>query len=155
MAATIWIVDDEEAVRDVLSAMVTELGYTTRAFATGEELLAAYVPNAADIVLTDLRMPDMNGMDLLKALVQKDPHAVVIVLTGYPSIEDAVDAIKAGAADFLTKPVRMDEIKVRLKRALEGRELRNNLKKNRSLTWILIAAMPLWFILGMVFAKCL
>ena len=47
------------------------------------------------------------------------------------------------------------EIKIRLKRALEGRELRNNLKKNRSLTWILIAAMPLWFILGMVFAKCL
>ncbi|HEY8240995.1 MAG TPA: response regulator, partial [Kiritimatiellia bacterium] len=102
---------------------------------------------------TDLRMPKMSGLELTRALLVKDPEAIVMVLTGYPSIPDAVEAVKSGATDFLSKPCRMEEIRIRLERALESRELQDRLKKTRSLTWILIGSLPLWFVLGMVLAR--
>lgn len=153
MAATVWVVDDDESVLEVLGGMIQELGYKSRLFTQGRQALDAYQRGKADILIVDVRMPDMSGLDLTRALLKKDPYAVVVILTGFPSISDAVEAIRTGAMDYLTKPFRMEEIRVRIERALESRELQDRLRKNRLLTWVLIGSLPLWFILGIILVR--
>ena len=153
MASRVWVVDDDDSVREVLTAMLSELGYEAKGYADPHEALTAYMPGSAEVLITDLRMPKMSGLELTRALLVKDPEAIVMVLTGYPSIPDAVEAVKSGATDFLSKPCRMEEIRIRVERALESRELQDRLRKTRSLTWVLIGSLPLWFVLGMVLAR--
>ncbi|MBN1268398.1 MAG: response regulator [Kiritimatiellae bacterium] len=155
MAATVWVIDDEESVRDVVGAMLKELGYQVRAFDSGDEALKEYENSPADVVITDVRMPGMSGMDVTRSLLEKDPDAIVMILTGFPSIPDAVEAIKTGASDFLSKPCRIEEIRVRIERALENRDVLNRLKKARLVAWVLIITLPVWFILGILLARLL
>ncbi len=106
-------------------------------------------------MITDVRMPGMSGMDLTRSMIEIQPDVIVMILTGYPSIPDAVEAVRAGAVDFLSKPVRLEEIRVRLDRAMETRLLQGRLHKTRVITWALIASLPIWFILGIVLAGIL
>jgi len=153
--ATIWIVDDDEMVRDLIGDMVSDMGHEIRLFSDPRELLESYRPRAADAIITDVRMQGMDGHDLTRALLEKDPNALVLILTGYPSINDAVDLIKLGAVDYLQKPFRAEEIRVRLDRALHSRDMVTRFYKNRSLTWILICAMPLLVLLGVIIGRML
>ena len=148
--AIVWVVDDEVTVCDVLGAMLQQLGYETRVFQDARELLAAYHPGQVDAVLTDLRMPGLDGLGVVRELRNKDGNAVVLVLTGFPTVADGVEAIRLGAADYLTKPFRMEEIRVRLLRALEARDLQSTLRRSRMLVWMLIGSLPFWFVLGLV-----
>ncbi|MDZ7267723.1 MAG: sigma-54 dependent transcriptional regulator [candidate division KSB1 bacterium] len=120
---SILIVDDEESVRDSLERVLRKAGYVTRSASSGEEALALMSAAAADIVLTDLRMPDGDGMNLLKSLKKKYPDVEVIVLTGYGTIETAVEAIKEGAYDFITKPPKKAVILSTVERAIERQNL--------------------------------
>lgn len=153
--ATIWIVDDDEMVRDLIGDMVSDMGHEIRLFADPRELLDAYHPRAADAIITDVRMQGMDGHELTRALLEKDPNALVLILTGYPSINDAVELIKMGAVDYLQKPFRAEEIRVRIERALHSRDIVKRFHKNRSLTWILICAMPLLVLLGVIIGRML
>ena len=148
--ATIWVVDDEEPVREVLGAMLQQLGYETRLFPDAAALLNAFHPGQVDLVLTDVRMPGMDGLALTRILREKDPKLAVVILTGFPSVDDAVEAIRLGATDYLTKPFRMEEIRLRLLRALETRDLLQQVRRGRMLTWLLIGSMPFWFVLGLL-----
>ncbi len=148
--ATIWVVDDEEPVREVLGAMLQQLGYETRLFPDAAALLNVFHPGPADLVLTDVRMPGMDGLALTRILREKDPKLAVVILTGFPSVDDAVEAIRLGATDYLTKPFRMEEIRLRLLRALETRDLLQQVRRGRMLTWLLIGSMPFWFVLGLL-----
>lgn len=150
MPTTVWVVDDDESVRTVVEAMIRELGYEAKGFGKAEDALAACKTESPDVVITDVRMPGMSGMDLTRALLEVDPTVIVMILTGYPSIPDAVEAVRAGATDFLSKPCRIEEIRIRINRAVENRELRLRLEKTRSLTWALIGSIPVWFILGIL-----
>jgi DNA-binding NtrC family response regulator len=100
-------------------------------------------------------MPGMSGMDLTRAILEIDPHAILIILTAYPSIPNAVESIRGGAADFLSKPCRIEEMRIRLEHALESRDLQTRLKKTRMIAWGLIASLPIWFVLGIILAKVL
>jgi DNA-binding NtrC family response regulator len=155
MAATVWVVDDEESVRDVVGAMLKELGYDVRLFGQGQEIIEAYRNERCDVIITDVRMPGMSGMEVTRSILEINPDAVVMILTGFPSIPDAVEAIKTGATDFLSKPCRMEEIRVRIERALESRDMYGRLRKARLIAWILIGTLPLWFILGILLARML
>ena len=152
MAATVWIVDDDESVRGVLGAMIRELGYEVQVYEHAESALKAYTPGAADVIITDVRMPGMSGMDLTRAMLEIDPDLIIMVLTGFPSIPDAVEAVRAGACDFLSKPCRIEEIRIRMSRALENRAMHERLRRTRAITWGLIASLPVWFILGILLA---
>lgn len=149
---SIWVVDDEESVADVLCGMLQQLGYETRFFSDPREALKQYQPGKADVVITDIRMPSMDGLEFTRSIRQRDPRAVVILITGFPSVSDAVEAIKMGAADYLTKPFRMEEIRMRVLRALEARDLEQRFRRNRALTWLLIGSLPVWFLLGLFLA---
>jgi DNA-binding NtrC family response regulator len=157
MATTIWVVDDEDAVRDVLESMIKQLGYQVRTFSTAEEALSAYKQSEAspDLVITDVRLPGMSGMDLTRAILDVDPEAILIILTAYPSIPDAVESIRNGAIDFLSKPCRIEELRIRLEHAWESRDLQARLKKTRMIAWGLIASLPIWFVLGILLARIL
>lgn len=148
--ATIWVVDDEEPVREVLSAMLQQIGHEVRLFPDAAALLSAYQRGLVDLVMTDIRMPGMDGLALTRILHEKDPRIVVIILTGYPSVEDGVEAIRLGASDYLTKPFRLEEIRLRVLRALEVRDLNERLRRSRILAWMLIGSLPFWFGLGLV-----
>jgi len=151
--STVWVVDDEESVCGVLEAMLRELGYDVQIFKSGQDVLEAYGKHPPNVVITDMRMPRMNGMEVTRALLEIDRDAIVMLLTGYPSIADAVEAIKMGATDFLSKPCRLEEIRVRVERAIEGRDTQVKLRKSRKLLWALIISLPFWCILGMILAR--
>jgi two-component system response regulator PilR (NtrC family) len=119
----LMVVDDEESMRSFLSIMLKKEGYDVSTFSTGEEALEFFKAESADIVMTDLKMPGMGGVALLKELKALDPNVAVILMTAYASVDSAVEAMKAGAYDYFTKPFNIDEIKLHLKRALRLKKL--------------------------------
>ncbi len=155
MAAMMWVVDDEESVRDVVGAMLKELGYDVQLFESGPDVLTQYKVKPCDVLITDVRMPGMSGMELTRQVLAENADAIVMILTGFPSIPDAVEAIKTGATDFLSKPCRMEEIRVRIERALDNRDVYGRLRRARIVAWVLIATLPVWFILGILLARLL
>jgi two-component system, NtrC family, response regulator PilR len=155
MGALIWVVDDDASIRDLLGLMLKDLGYGTELFASGKEMLARLDKHSPDLFVVDVRMPEMSGMDLTRAITEKDPHALVIILTGFPSIEDAVEAIQIGASDYLSKPFNKAQIQVRIERLLGKRRLQTRLKRTRLATRTLVETLPIWIILGMLAARYL
>jgi two-component system, LuxR family, response regulator FixJ len=101
---TVFIVDDDASVRDALSLLLSLRGYATAMFATAEDFLAALKPQWRGVVLADIRMPGMSGLDLQNALAQHPARLPVIIITAHGDIAAARQAFKAGAVDFLEKP---------------------------------------------------
>jgi DNA-binding NtrC family response regulator len=150
--AKILVVDDDRELADGLVESLSNLGYSAAAAYSGKEGLNKFENEAFQLVVTDLKMPDMDGMELLQAVKARDKQAVVIVITGHGTIESAVKAIKNGAYDFVTKPVKMQELEVIIDRALERRTLSRQLGVFKGLTLALIISVPLWLVLGIVLA---
>ncbi len=119
---SILIVDDLVAIHEMLEAVVQPTGLTAGFATDGEQALAKYRAERFDIVLTDVEMKPMDGMTLLKALREIDPSAVVIVMTAYASTDNALQALKHGAFDYIQKPFKVDELLKTIRRALEFRE---------------------------------
>jgi two-component system NtrC family response regulator len=119
----ILVVDDEEAQRKVLSGFLRKRGFKTVAAANVDEALQLARSETVDLVLTDLRMPGRGGVELLQELRALNPEIPVIVVTAFGTVASAVDAMKQGAADYLTKPVDLDELEVLVDRNLERRAL--------------------------------
>jgi len=123
MKFTILIIDDEKNIREGLAAAFEMDGYNVRMAADGREGLAEIEKGDIDLVITDLRMPGISGEEVLRKVTTETPGIPVIVLTGHGSIDAAVDAMRNGAYDFLTKPLNLDQLGLIVKRALQGREL--------------------------------
>ena len=120
---SILIVDDEEGIRESLEKVLSKAGYQTMTASTGNEAFALLSERHVDIVLTDLKMPDGDGLDLLKLIKKKSPDLEVILLTGFGTIETAVEAMKEGAYDFITKPPKKALILSTVERAIERQNL--------------------------------
>ncbi|GAB4201002.1 MAG: sigma-54 dependent transcriptional regulator [Sandaracinaceae bacterium] len=120
--ARVLVVDDDRAVGAVLSALLTQAGHATRFVSSGPEALAALASGGVDVVISDVRMPGMDGLELLAEVQRKHRDVAVILLTAHGTISLAVEAMKAGAADFLTKPFDRDEVLFTVAKALRGAE---------------------------------
>ena len=120
---SVLVVDDEEAMRDIGTRMVTSLGYRAEVARDGNEAMQKVRKAGFDLVLADLRMPRKDGMTLLKEIKDFDPRIDVIVISGFGTIESAVEAIKAGASDYVTKPLQAEELQKKIERTLENRQL--------------------------------
>ncbi|WP_232020256.1 sigma-54-dependent transcriptional regulator [Sulfuriflexus mobilis] len=129
----ILFVDDDPVTCKVMQRQCGKVGYDCRVFQSPLECLDKFASSGADIVVTDLRMPEMNGFDLLTELRNIDPEIPVMVMTGHSSVENAVEAMKRGAADFIKKPFDFDEFKLTLERTIEAQRLKkeNKLLKKR------------------------
>ena len=119
----ILVVDDEEPQRRVLAGFLRKAGYEVQAVGSPNEALAVVAARTVDLVLTDLRMPGKTGVELLEAVRGLNPEIPVVVMTAYGTVANAVDAMKRGAADYLSKPVDLDELEVLVARTLERRAL--------------------------------
>jgi DNA-binding NtrC family response regulator len=126
----ILLVDDEDAQRSVLGGFLRKRGFEVVPASNGEEGLRAARARAVDLVLTDLRMPGTDGLHLLQGVHAINPEIPVIVMTAFGTVASAVDAMKRGAADYLTKPIDLDELEVLIARTLERRAL---VSENREL----------------------
>ena len=123
MQYTILIIDDEKNIREGLGAALEMEGYKIALASDGKAGLERLVKGDIDLVITDLRMPEVSGEQVLAKVTAENPGVPVIVLTGHGSIDSAVDAMRNGAYDFLTKPLNLDQLVLIVKRALQGREL--------------------------------
>ncbi|MFN8547389.1 MAG: sigma-54 dependent transcriptional regulator [Candidatus Eisenbacteria bacterium] len=121
---SILVAEDDESLRRVVEYNLREAGYSVEAVRDGREALEAIARSAPDLVLSDLRMPGATGLDLLRAVRKRHPETEVILITAHGTVDDAVSAMKQGAFDFVTKPVRWDELRLTVARALERRRLR-------------------------------
>jgi two-component system response regulator AtoC len=140
----VLVVDDEENLRLVLRTLLKRAGYEVEVASSGEEALEKVETFGPDVVLTDVRMPKMGGLDLLSALRAKNSPATVIVMSAYGSVDLALEAIKAGAYDYVAKPFKPDEILLTLRKAeerellrRENRQLREEIRKENKLDDIL------------------
>jgi two-component system NtrC family response regulator len=120
---TILVVDDEEAQRKVLAGFLRKKGFEVIQAGSAAAAVAEARGRTIDLVLTDLRMPDRDGLALLDQLHRLNPEVPVVVMTAFGTIQTAVDAMKRGAADYLTKPIDLDELEVLIARVLERRAL--------------------------------
>src|SRR3954466_5362748 len=121
---SILVVDDEEPIRQMLTEVLSGHGYVVRAASDGEEALKELAVHDYDAVVTDVRMPRMDGLSLVRAIQQTAPDAPVIVMSAYGSHDLALEAMKAGAYDYLGKPFRPDEVLLILRKAEERERLR-------------------------------
>ena len=119
----ILVVDDERSMRDFLSIMLKKSGYDVATAVDGEEADKILHKDIFDLVITDLKMPKVDGLQVLKTVKELSPDTVVIVITAFASTETTVEAMKEGAYDYITKPFQNDEMKIRIKKALEKRRL--------------------------------
>ena len=130
----VLVVDDEQSMRDLLAIMLRQAGYQVSVVDGGEAAIESLKTESFDLVVTDLRMRTIDGLSVLKAAKEHAPRTVVLVVTAYASTETAVEAMKLGAYDYVTKPFKLDELKVTVANALERRRLQEeNLALKRQL----------------------
>jgi two-component system response regulator PilR (NtrC family) len=118
------IVDDERAFREAIAERLSDHDFDVEQVSTGEEALQRLADFAFDVLITDLRLPGIDGRQVLDAALERYPDIIAIVITGFGTVKDAVDAIKQGAADFITKPFQFDALLHVLSSAVEQRRLR-------------------------------
>jgi len=123
MKPLILIVDDEETQRIVLKKMLTREGYDVKTASNGIDALDRFREATADVIVTDIKMPDMSGLELFKEVKRLNPDTSVILMTAYGSIESAVQAMADGALYYLTKPIDPNQLKLLIKKALENKNL--------------------------------
>jgi signal transduction histidine kinase len=128
------VVDDEPGMRDLLGAELTRRGFEVETARDGTEALARAREGSFALVVSDVKMPRMGGLELLENLKRAAPEAAVIMVTGYGTVEAAVGAMKLGASDFVEKPFELDRLMAAVDRAMERREVESLREKNRALS---------------------
>ena len=119
MEQKILLVDDEEGIRKVLGISLADIGNQVLAAENGEEALKLFKEMQPQIVLTDIKMPGMDGIELLKKIKEESPDTEVIMITGHGDMELAIQSLKFDATDFVTKPINDEALEIALKRANE------------------------------------
>jgi len=132
--STILVVDDEPGMREFLEIMLQKDGYNVETAADGSEAIDKIEEKLFDLAIVDIQMPVLNGIEVLKKFNEKSPDTTVIMITAYASHETAIEAMKLGAYDYITKPFKIDEIKLVIKKALEKKKLeRENTRLRKEL----------------------
>ena len=126
---TILVADDDPDIRDILKDTLNSLGARVVTAANGQECLDRAETDAPDLILLDIEMPIKNGLEVLKELRQRGSEMSVIMITAYGTIERAVQAMKQGAYDFITKPFELDHVAVVVEKALERVKLKRGLEQ--------------------------
>ncbi|MBU4329290.1 MAG: sigma-54 dependent transcriptional regulator [Acidobacteria bacterium] len=121
----IHVIDDEPIIHEVLGELLSSEGYKVEISASGTEALKKHETDFFDLVLLDLLMPGMNGIDVLKELKKRHPDIVIIIITAYASVESAITAMKIGAYDYIQKPFKHDELLLTVKRAISHKDLQD------------------------------
>lgn len=128
---SLLIIDDDDFMRELLTESLSEFGYETSAAETGAEGLERLNHRPFHVAIVDLGLPDMDGMQVVDHLATESPDTQIIILTGYPSLETAINALRGGAQDYLIKPFKVPEIVAAVSRALNNHHLQSEVKTLR------------------------
>ena len=148
--ASILIVDDDESFATALGRIVKELGHTSERAVDGQDGLAKFNEGDYDVVIADLKMPRMTGVEFIRELKRINKEVVVMVITGYSDLTSAVETLTLGAYDYIEKPVSVERFRAALERGLEKRQLVAQLNFSKGMIWMIVLSIPLWMILGIV-----
>ena len=129
--AKILIIDDEEIMRSFLADVLTDEGYETDIAENGEQGIEKIKQGNFHLVITDVKMPGISGIDVLKAAKDYNKNIDVIIMTGYASVNTAVESMKLGAVDYITKPFNIDQIKMIIERTLEKRQMARQIEEGK------------------------
>jgi len=121
----IHVIDDEPVIHDVLAQLLTSEGYEVEISASGEEALEKFPSQSFDVILLDLLMPGMDGIEVLRRIKKVDPLAAVIIITAYGSVESAISAMKIGALDYVQKPFKHNDLLLAIEKAVERKRLQD------------------------------
>jgi DNA-binding NtrC family response regulator len=156
-SASILVIDDEEVIRDVLETLLVQAGYRVSLAATGEEGLGLARRQVFDAAIIDVMLPDMGGIEVLEDLKRSDPELAVLVITAYASVETALQAMKKGAFDYVSKPFKHEELLHILGNALvqrrlqdENRDLRTALRDQARFTEIIGQSPRMLEVFGLI-----
>jgi DNA-binding NtrC family response regulator len=153
-AVNLLIVDDDEETLGLLTDFFEGLGYGVVTAKGGHEALQKIDAFNVDCVISDLVMPPgMNGLELLKRMREDNINTPFLMNTGYPSIDTAVEALKAGAYDYITKPLHLDDMRMKVERALYTKKLEKSVKTVNGIIWAILISIPLWLVLGVLMGK--
>ena len=131
MKPAILVVDDDEVMRQTLSDVLKKKGYAVSTADTGGQTISSIKEQLFDLILLDIRLPDMDGLDVLKGIKEIESDIMVIVMTAYSDVQTAVMAMKSGAYDYIDKPFELEELKILIKKALETQNLKNEIRQLR------------------------
>ena len=123
MSDRILVVDDEQIIRESISFILRKEGYSVGEAENGKVAYQKLLTESYDLIITDLEMPEMKGIELLERVVQMNPQTAVIIITAYGSLETAIAALRTGASDYILKPIEFDELLVKLRRLLDHKKL--------------------------------
>lgn len=125
--ASILVIDDDASIVETLDLYLTEEGYSVRTALTGTDGLNKYVQEPSDVVILDIRLPDVDGFSVLEDLKEENENVKVIMITAFHDMETTINAMKAGAFDYIHKPVNVDELDLAIKKALKSLEMEKKL----------------------------
>src|SRR5512136_3175524 len=129
MRPSILIVDDDEVMQETLADVLTKKGYEIFSVGSGNGALSMVKKNVIDLILLDMRLPDIDGLEVLKKIKEFDTEILVIMMTAYSDVQTAVSAMKSGAYDYINKPFELDEIKMLIEKGLETKSLINEVRR--------------------------
>lgn len=151
----ILIVDDNEDVRDLLIETLKRWHYEPTAAQNGKEGLEKFRSQPFPLVITDIRMPVMDGLNMLKTIKKENPKTSVIVVTAYPSVDSAVESLIEGADSYLIKPINLDDLQVKIQKSFTNRKVQQALASTKIANIVLVLLIPVWIIAGYLFAHLL
>ena len=122
----ILVVDDEKSMREILEIFLENEGYFVSVANNGETAVEALKRDIFDLIISDMKMPRMGGLELLKNVKESSPDTIFVVMTAFGTTESAVEAMKLGAYDYIQKPFKMDDIRLVVKNALEKQKLQKD-----------------------------
>jgi two-component system response regulator PilR (NtrC family) len=147
----ILVVGDEGSTCTALHDYFTGIGYDVVTAADGKEALKKFVPGAFDCVVSDLFMPEIDGIELLKRLRVEDGDIFFLITTDFPGLDSAVNAMKEGAYDYIAKPFHLDDVRLKVERALHVKKTEASLKRVKGLFLSFVILIPVLVSLGIIF----
>ena len=149
----ILVVEDDEGIQDLLVEALPRLGYEPVIADNGKMGLETFQSQNFAIIITDVRMPEMDGLTMLKAIRKLDPKVPIIVITGYPSVDSAVESLVEGADYYLVKPINMVDLEAKIKKSFEKRKIQKALASIKLTNIVLVVLIPLWILFGFFLAR--
>ena len=148
--ASVLVVDDDESFATALGRIIKELGHTSTTAVDGQDGLLKFQDGDYDLVIADLKMPRMSGVEFIRELKRINKDVVVMVITGYSDLASAVETLTLGAYDYIEKPVSIEKFSAALERGLEKKRLVAQLNFSKGLVWMVAISIPLWLVLGII-----
>jgi len=149
----ILVVEDEKDISDMLVETLKVLGYKAVVAENGKEGLDKFRSQSFSLIITDIRMPVMDGLAMLRAVRREDSKIPIIVITGYPSVDSAVECLMEGADYYLVKPILMDDLEAKIKKSLYKVKIQRALASKKIFNMVLLLLIPVWIFAGFLLAR--